>query len=326
MPAFPTNDNYPPGTFPVNASYDALLATTIEKYANKTLTDNVFTARPLTWYLTQKNRINFLDGGAKILEPIVFAGATTAGSYAGADTIALSDDQPFTNAEYDWKQFAASVSISGIDEAKNAGEAAIINLLEAKMMNTEETIKEAMNQMFFADGTGNSGKDWIGLEAIISSGDVLGGIDGNDQAWWNSTVDSTAGALTLSQMTSLYNTVSKGNDKPDFVMTTQTLFEKYESLLQPQLRYSDTKTAEAGFENLMFKSCPVMFDAHCPSGIAYFLNSKYLQVIGHRNVWFKNRGWIMPQDADVRYLLLLSYGNMTCRNRARQGKLTNKTA
>lgn len=311
---------------PVNANYDGLLAITVEKYAQKTLTDNIFTARPLTWYLSQKNRINYLDGGAKILEPLVYAGATTAGSYSGTDTIALADDQPFTNAEFDWKQFAASVTITGIDEAKNSGEAAIVNLLEAKMMNTEETIKEEMNQMFFSDGTGNSGKDWLGLEAIISSGDTLGNIDGGTEAWWNSTVDSTAGALTLAQMTNLYNTVSKGNDKPDFVMTTQDLFEKYESLLQPQLRYSDTKTADAGFENLMFKSAPVMFDAHCPGGTAYFINSKYIQLVGHRNVWFKNRGWVMPQDADVRYLLLLSYGNMTCRNRARLGKLTNKTA
>ncbi len=311
---------------PVNADYDGLFATTIEKYARKTLTDNIFTARPLTWYLTQKNRLSFLDGGVKILEPLVYAGVTTAGSYEGTDPIALADDQPFTAAEYDWKQFAASVTITGIDEAKNSGEAAIINLLEAKMMNTEETIKEEMNQMFFSDGSGNGGKDWIGLEAIVSSGDSLGNIDGNTQAWWNSTVDSTAGALTLAQMTSLFNTVSKGNDKPDFIMTTQTLFEKYESLLQPQLRYSDTKTAEAGFENLMFKSAPIMFDAHCGSGIMYFLNSKYLGLTGHRNVWFKNRGWILPQDIDARYLLLLSYGNMTCRNRARQGKLTAKTA
>lgn len=319
------NEAYPLGTFPVNSSYDALLATTVEKYAQKTLTDNIFTARPLTWYLQQKNRIRYEDGGVKILEPLVFAGATTAGSYAGTDPIPLNDDQPFTDAEYEWKQYAASVMITGIDEAKNAGESAIVNLLEAKMMNTEETVKEQMNQMFYGDGSGNSGKNWLGLEGIISSGDTLGNIDGGTQAWWNSTVNSTAGALTIPQMTSLYNTVSKGNDKPDFVITTQDLYEKYESLLQPQLRYTDTKAADAGFENIMFKSAPVMFDAHCPSGTMYFLNSKYFGIVGHRNVWFKNRGWTIPDDVDARYLLLLTYGNMTCRNRARLGKLTNKT-
>jgi hypothetical protein len=35
-------------------------------------------------------------------------------------------------------------------------------------------------------------------------------------------------------MSSLYNSVSVGNDHPDLLLTTQTLFEKYEALLQPR--------------------------------------------------------------------------------------------
>lgn len=311
-----------------NGNYDYLLTTTAEKYAREKLTDNIFTARPLTWWLTEKNRVRFLDGGTKILEPLIYGTHTentNVGSYSGTDTLGLNATDKFTAAEYDWKQYYATVTISGIEEAKNNGEAEIINLLEAKMMQAEESTKEYMNKMLFGDGTGNSNKDWNGLGNIVESGADLGNINYTDNSWWRSYEENTTAALTIPYMTTAYNTVAKGNDKPDFIMTTQTLFEKYESLVQPALRYTDTKTADAGFENLMFKTAPIMFDSYCTSGVMYFLNSKYLGLVGHKNVWFKHRGWTQPDDKDVRYMLLLSYGNFVCRNRARQGKLTGKS-
>jgi len=127
-------------------------------------------------------------------------------------------------------------------------------------------------------------------------------------------------------MTTAYNTVSVGNDHPDMVLGTQTLFEKYESLLQPQLRYTDTKTADAGFQNLLFKAAPVTYDAHCPAGVVYFLNSKYITLVGHSGKWFQQTEFVRPENLDARYALIMCYGNLTIRNRKKQGKLTAKTA
>jgi hypothetical protein len=127
-------------------------------------------------------------------------------------------------------------------------------------------------------------------------------------------------------MATAYNSVSVGNDHPDTLLTTQTLFEKYEALLQPQLRYTDTKTADAGFQNLLFKSAPVMYDTGCTAGTFFFLNSKYLTLVGHTSKWFDQTAFIRPEDLDARYALIMCYGNLTVRNRAKQGKLTAKTA
>jgi len=211
-----------------NTSFDELLSTTLANYRDQ-LTDNIFTARPLTNFLMDKGRIRMLDGGTKIVEPLVYGTNDTVGSYAGYDTISLTAQTGISAAEYDWKQYAASIAISGIEEAKNNGEAAIINLLEAKIMQAEESMREGFNQMFFADGTGNSGKDWLGLAAIVDSAGTVGGINratsGNE--FWQSYEEGTAGALSLADMSTAYNTVSVGNDHPDMVLTTQTLFEKY---------------------------------------------------------------------------------------------------
>lgn len=311
-----------------NANFDALLSTTLANY-RKQLTDNIFTARPLTYFLTDKGRIRMVDGGTKIVEPLIYGQNSTVSSYSGYDTIGLTAQTGISAAEYDWKQYAASIAISGIEEAKNNGEAAILNLLEAKVMQAEESMKEGFNAMFFGDGTGNSGKNWNGLANIVESGNTVGGINsatGQDNDWWRSYEENTAGALTLAQMATAYNSVSNGNDHPDMVLTTQTLFEKYESLLQPQLRYTDTKTADAGFQNLLFKAAPVAYDVHCTAGAVYFLNSKYLTLVGHSNKWFAQTDFVSPENMDAKYSLIMCYGNLTCRNRARQGKLTAKTA
>jgi len=310
-----------------NVNFDALLSTTLANYRDQ-LTDNVFTARPLTYFLSDKGRIRMLNGGTKIVEPLIYGNNDTVSSYSGYDTISLTAQEGISAAEYEWKQYAASIAISGIEEAKNNGEQEIINLLEAKIMQAEESMREGFNQMFFGDGTGNSSKNWNGLGNLVESGNTVGGINsataGNE--FWRSYEDNTAGALTLAQMATAYNSVSVGNDHPDMVLTTQTLFEKYEALLQPQLRYTDTRTADAGFQNLLFKAAPVTYDVHAPAGTMFFLNSKYLTLVGHSGKWFAQTEFVRPENLDARYALIMCYGNLTCRNRKKQGKLTAKTA
>jgi len=310
-----------------NASFDALLSTTLANYRDQ-LTDNIFTARPLTYFLMDKGRIRMVDGGTKIVEPLIYGTNSTVASYSGYDTLSLTAQEGISAAEFEWKQYAASIAISGIEEAKNNGEQAIINLLEAKIMQAEESMKEGFNQMFFADGTGNSGKDWNGLANIVDSAGTVGGINrataGNE--FWRSYEEGTAGALSLADMSTAYNSVSVGNDHPDMVLTTQTLFEKYESLLQPQLRYTDAKTADAGFQNLLFKAAPVAYDVHCTAGTVFFLNSKYLTLVGHTGKWFAQTDFVRPENMDARYALIMCYGNLTVRNAAKQGKLTGRTA
>ena len=310
-----------------NANFDSLLSTTLANYRSQ-LTDNVFTARPLTYFLMEKGRIRMLNGGTKIIEPLIYGTNSTVGSYSGYDSLSLTPQEGISAAEYEWKQYAASISISGIEEAKNNGEQEIINLLEAKIMQAEESMREGFNTMFFADGTGNSGKDWNGLGNIVESGNSVGGINsataGNE--YWRSYEDNNVAALTLAQMATAYNTVSVGNDHPDMILTTQTLFEKYEGLLIPQLRYTDTKTADAGFQNLLFKAAPIVYDVHCPAETMFVLNSKYLTLVGHSGKWFAQTSFVQPEDVDARYALIMCYGNLTCRNAAKQGKLTAKTA
>ncbi len=308
-----------------NTNFDQILSTTLYNYVPK-LADNVFGARPLFYALTNGQTIRRVSGGAKIIVPIIYGSNSTAASYAGADTIPITAQDGISAAEYDWKQYAATVTITGIEEGKNNGEAAIIDLLEGKIMQAEQTIIDNMNTMFWGDGTGNGGDDWMGLQGIVADGSTLGGIDptaaGN--TWWKPTMTNQgAAALTTAAMSSVYNTVSVGNDQPTIIFTDQERYEDYEALLQSNLRYTSAAVADAGFQNLLFKGAPVTFDDACEAKAMYFLNTKYIRLVAHTDTWFQPTPFVRPTNQDARFAQILCYGNLTCSNRSRQGRLFN---
>ena len=314
-----------------NADFDQILSTTLKNYVPK-LADNVFSARPLFYALTNGQTIRRISGGAKIVVPIIYGTNSTAASYEGSDTISTTAQTGISAAEYDWKQYAATVTITGIEEAKNNGEAEIIDLLEGKVMQAEETIIQNMNTMFWGNGAGNGGKNWLGLNALVGvgndSGSAIGGIDAtdSDNSWWRSTLTNQGGALTIVAMATMYNNVSVGNDQPTIIITDQDEYEKYKALLQPQLRYTDTNVADAGFQNLLFKGAPVTFDSDTDlDGKMFFLNTKYLRLVAHTETWFQTTPFVRPTNQDARYAQILCYGNLTTSNRSRQGMIYGLT-
>lgn len=312
-----------------NPNYDQILSTTLAHHVPK-LVDNVFTARPFFYFLKQAGQIRMVGGGHKIVMPLMHAQNTTAASYEGYDQLNINTSAGISAAEFPWKQYAASIVISGIEEAKNRSEEEIIDLLEAKTAQAEHTIIEKLDQMLIAgDGTGNSGKDWAGIKLLVAghpNDTSIGGINPTTNAYWASYREATAEVLTIGRMSTAYNTVSEGADQPNVILTTQALYEKYEALLQPQLRFADAGTADAGFQNLLFKGAPVMYDTYVDAGHVYFLNTKYLRLVGHSDNWFRPTPFVRPNDRDARYAQILLYGALTVSNRNRQGVLTGKTA
>ena len=314
-----------------NSDFNEILSTTLKNYVPK-LADNVFTARPLFYALTNGQTIRRINGGAKIVVPIIYGTNSTAGSYSGSDTIDTTAQTGITAAEYDWKQYAATVTITGIEEAKNNAEAAIIDLLEGKIMQAEQTIIQNMNTMFYSNGAGNGGKDFLGLNGLVGvgndSGSAIGGIDAtdSDNSWWRSSLTNQGGALTLAAMSTMYNNVSVGNDQPTIIITDQDEYEKYEALLQPNLRYTSADVADAGFQNLLFKGAPVTYDSDTNLDTKmFFLNTKYLRLVAHTETWFQPTPFVRPTNQDARYAQILCYGQLTTSNRSRQGMLYGLT-
>jgi hypothetical protein len=326
-----------------NPNFNTILSTTLDNY-RKSLTDNVFNSRPLLWYLTEKKRRRMLNGGVKIVEPLIHAEGQSD-TYGEWEQLSIVPQQGISAAEFPWKAVFASIAISGLEEAQNNGKEAIVNLLEAKIMQAEETLKSKLSTMAYGDGTGNSGKDWLGLDVLIDDAAPVGGIDPGDPGseFWASYVEDFTGTASPAEWfekelrTAVNSTGDTGKDRVDGIFTGQDVYELYESLLTPNVRYSDAKSANLGFQNLMFKQIPLYFDYDCPAGHVFGVNSKYVGVVGHSDRWFKQSKFTdglsgntssahasngNASTVDARYALITTYGNMTIRNRRRCFKLT----
>lgn len=294
---------------------DQLVATTLDNYISNTLADNISKQIALYAFLDMKGSV-VEDGGLTIREPLLYALNNTVGSYSGYDTIDVTPQDGIGYAEYQWRNLAGSVTISMDDELKNAGSSQVLKLLQAKLDQLELSFTESLNAMFFADGTGNGGKDMLGLQALVDNTGTVGGINSATETWWQSTVDSTISLATnIAELNTMFNSVIRGADRPDFEITTQTGFEKYENLSSPNIRFQSTQLADLGFESIAHKNAEVVFDAQCPAGNWFILNSKHLKLVKHSQAWMKRLDFVRPYNQTAKTAIVVSLGNLITNNR-----------
>jgi hypothetical protein len=331
----------------IPVDWDSMLTTTMHNY-RKTLTDNIFNGRPLLNYFMSKGRVRTVNGGVSIVEPLIYAEGE-AGSYSEWQQLTITPQEGISAAQYPWRQLYATIAISGLEEAQNNGKEAAINLLEAKVMQAEETLRNRLSRQLYGTlgGAADPTKDFLSLDAIIDSTGAIGGIDpavaGN--SWWKS-IETAVGAVDATglekAMSAAYHSSSdSGSDRVDAIFTGQGVYEFYESTLTPQVRYTDTKTANLGFMNLLFKQTPVYWDFDCPAGVMYGINSKYVGLVIHSQRNFAQTPFTkglsenmssahatsgLGASVDARYSFITTYGNLTTRNRRRLFKLTGIAA
>lgn len=310
-----------------HADFDRLFSTTVERYKS-TLEDNIFTSKPLLFAIQTFGNVETLDGGTSIVQPLLYAELGNQGSYSGSDVFLTGEDEGITAAEYQWKQYYGTIKLTNIDLAKNSGASAVLRIAENEIMRAELSMSERLNELFFLDGSGNGGKDFMGLDGIVSATSVLGGINpaaaGND--WWQSSVTGSVGAITdFTEIRQKYLAVSEGNDFPTNIMTTEELYAHIDSLFDQRQRFMDPTMANQGFETIMFHGAPISFDRACQSGRIYFLNLKYITLYKLGSVWFDMSDWIEPPNQDIRVKKIRLYGELTASNRKRQGLLSGVT-
>lgn len=319
---------------------DSVLSTTLANYS-KTLSDNIFRANPLFHYLVgqhptvagqdiqTRGQMKIINGGESIVVPLLYEKNSTAKSYSKYGVIDTTPQEGITSARFLWKQTAATITISGLEERQNAGsDTRVINLLESKAKQAQMSMQEELNRQAFGTGT-DSSADLTGLQTICATTGTTGGISRTGNAWWQGKVTASAGSFAaggVDAMRTMYNNVTRGSDKADLIISDQTTFERYEKTLAPQERFNDTMFADAGFTSLKFKSCPITFDLYCPSGSMYFLNSQYLNLYVHSDANMTTTAFVTPENQDAKTAKILFMGELTVSNASRQGVITGFTA
>lgn len=304
-----------------------IITTTIEN-RSKTLADNISKSHCLLDRLESKGKAKPADGGRNIVQEIEFAENGSFGWYSGYDTLNITPQEVFSAAEYNWKQCAVSVSISGLEQLMNSGEEQFIDLLESRIANAERSMRNQMGLAVYGDGTAAGGKAIGGLQLLVADAPSTGTIGNINRATWsfwrNQAFDATTdygAAMTssnaLAYMNRTWLTVVRGNEKPDLIVADNNYYRAYWEALLPQQRFTSDKMAQAGFESLKYQSADVVFDGGigggCPTNHMYFLNTDYIYMRHHPKRRYVALGekqrFSTNQDAMVQ--LLGWAGNMT---------------
>lgn len=308
-----------------------ILATTIESRTRK-IADNVTKNNAILSKLEMKGKIKPFSGGYKILQELSFAENTNAGWYSGYDILPVGVSDVISAAEFNIKQAAVPVIISGLEMLQNAGKERMIDLMDSRLSVAESTLANLISGGLYSDGTGAGGKEIDGLDAAIPldpTTGTYGGIDRATWTFWRSQIQDVAAldpTAIQGEWNELWASLQRGMDRPDLIMCDNSVWAAYTASLQAQQRFTSPEVGQLGFLSLKFMDADVVLDGgiggFCPAGTAFFLNTDYLHYRPHsaRNMvpLSPNRRYATNQDAEVQ--ILAWAGNLTCSGAQFQGR------
>ena len=292
--------------------------------------------------------------------PIKVSKNTKGGSYSAYDTFDTTQSDTRQVLSFNPSFYEKPVVVSGIDVTVNMNTNGMaLNLMEVEIESTMQDLADDLGTDFYGDGTGNSGKNLLGLAAIVDDGTSVANIGGLARATYTtlkSTVTASGGTLTLAKMATLLSNVKSGSQKPTIGYTDETVWDLYQQLLQPQERINkDVSMVKnmkggTGFTGLSYSGFDVVADEKCTSGVLFFLNENFLDVRalpntagGKKKVPFKSSikgndyskveglgftwsDWIIPANQDSMVGHIYFGGQVVTTNPKRHGKLTGITS
>lgn len=279
------------------------------------LIDNFFGSAPLFIYLRKKNKVP-LRGGTEIRVSHVYAG-TTASSYGRGDEFDTQVREYATTLVFDWRFAYAPVNLDEIDVDLNDTPQAVFDLVDSAMEVGELSLVDDYSAQLFGDGTGNNGKDIDGLAIAVSRTGTYGGLargtDPQGASIRAAFEDTTGSVLSLSGMNELYGSAIIAKQRPDLLVTTQSLWNRIWDRSQPTERNRPEDTRDIGFDIVRFNKANVMVDSHCPAGFIYYLNTEFWELYVHRKWDMRFRGFMQPVQQQREIGQLIFWSQLVCR-------------
>ena len=260
----------------------------------------------------------------------------TANSYSGYEPINVAANSPISAAQYNPSQYAASVTISGLEVLQNSGKEQMIDLLEGRIMVAEAQLMNRVAGDIYGDGTGNGGRNLTGFGAALTT-DGTGTYGGIARATWSFWANqyyrgvtdggaAVSAANIMTYMTTLSLRCVRGNNKVDLIVFDSNYYAFYVNALQAIQRVTSDSEAAGGFASLKFYGGGMSADVVLDGGIGsssynggsgnanngYFLNTDYIFLRPHKDRNFVSIGGeraAVNQDAIVK--LIGWAGNLT---------------
>lgn len=335
----------------LSLQYDALLSSTLFNY-RRTLEDNISKTNALFHQLMRIDPAGYQtqsEIGERMMMPLMYE-LGTADSYSGYDVLDVTPMDGITATFWDWRQASVPIAISSLEEKKNAGEARILNLLEAKTTQAEMGIQEFFNTRLLIGAGGASitspytspanGSSFIDPLPLLvkftpATSTVIGNINQSTHAWWrNHTATSTAAtfAAFLTELRKLRLKCNRGpGGKPNLHLVDEDTYTVYEQALASKHQNPSYQKADIPFENIAFYGSPVVSDEKVPNvegdtetqsttaGSWFMLNTKFVSIKVHAGTNFSPTPFQKPENQDAKVAHILWLGAIGISNRRKQG-------
>lgn len=264
--------------------------------------DNVLNGNVLAFRLMGKAQ---KGKGTSIDRAIKYQNSGTATSFSGFDTFVATPLNTKVTLSYDMRGVRIPIGLSGMEVVANkVSETQVTDLVQESVEESQQELLDAVGDMLYSTGTGNSNKDFIGLGAIVDDGtdvSTLGGLSRTTYPVLNATRTASGGTLTLAKLSTLRSAVSGGgpNNTVTMIVANETVTNLYEQLLTPTVRneYSmqglpvygltgrvapqrEGLVGTQGFVAMSYAGIPWFTDEKATSQTVYMLNENHLQFYG----------------------------------------------
>ena len=283
-----------------------LLSTTMH-ILMKDFRDNVYES---VAFLDAQERIHgsgkpVQSGGSRIVVPLGFGEhSSTTRLQTGFERIDLSVEDVFQPAQYDFGHVVRPVAISSEEEMVNQGDAAILSILESRVMMTANALKREYVKQIVAGGqtgwedwntlngfdvTSGDHQGFIEENAVGSQGNPVGGVSKStfsSKTGWQNQIFDGAGSFNSNGLAGLYdlkveiNAVSPSG-APNVILASRAGFKNLKRALRAHERYVDQSKIDGGRMIETFDGVPINVEYNMPNdGTAttndpisfYFLN------------------------------------------------------
>lgn len=275
--------------FPKVFDYTPLYNATFEKYLRKGFVDNISTRVPLFNWMRKSKCLEFWDGSGKwIVEEVISSLPTLMQALGPYEQINLQPFAGTTLVPFQYKELVFPITITHREMANNKGREQAINLLKSKTKIAELALAEQLEDMLLGDGTAQGGKVMLGISAFMPDDNTSGSVGGYTRSantWLRCpVVDAIKTSIQFDnlrvKLSNLKNTCTRGSVRPEIYITTQTVYEGYETLSfgkwTPTMKGAST---DIGFDgDLTFAGKPFVFGDSITAGEVLALNSDSLKL------------------------------------------------
>jgi hypothetical protein len=274
--------------------------------------DELFQRVPFLDFAKKLGGIEYEDGGIKIQRPLAVSNHSTITQLAtGYEPVSLAVQDVMQPALYEWSDFVAPIVITKKEELENAGEKAIVKIVEARMRNVMGLLRREINKQLVA---GNStvltslntlngvatttGFLEQGAPTAAGQTNTVGGLarslvpDGN--GLFNRIFDASA-AFGTNGIRGMHQIAAETSARAPLgdvklVLASEAGYANYRRALFTQERYIDEKQLNAGYMSLAFGNAAVVQDVFMPDATVngagnaatmYFINFDGIKLVMH---------------------------------------------